>query len=128
MDNDCDNDVSVLMFAHGGDVVMSHTTWQDNIVADNTGYGTGVSQSGGTVEYNDSYGLSNNFNCSACTTSSTNVEQDPRFTDSARHPTFRSPPPDIEARGAPHREGFGSWLRPIARRSRRGCRWTLAGA
>lgn len=60
------------------------TEFQNNIVANNTGSGGGVAiYSGATVEYNDSYGHSTNFSCSGCTTSSTNIQQNPRFTDAA---------------------------------------------
>ncbi|MFH1462936.1 MAG: MopE-related protein [Pseudomonadota bacterium] len=58
----------------------SNITFENNIVASNTSFGTGVGKSGtGTMEYNDSYGHSNNFVCSGCTTSSTNLQQDPRL-------------------------------------------------
>ncbi|MFH1468515.1 MAG: MopE-related protein [Pseudomonadota bacterium] len=60
----------------------SNITFENNIVASNTSFGTGVGKSGtGTMEYNDSYGHSNNFVCSGCTTSSSNLQQDPRLND-----------------------------------------------
>jgi large repetitive protein len=66
------------------EVYYSGVDLENNVFADNTGFTNGVTAYyGPTVEYNDSYGHSTNFYCYSCTTSSTNIEQNPRFTDAS---------------------------------------------